>query len=138
MPQFSKKSLDHLATCHPDLQRLFLEVVKHYDCSVICGHRNQKDQDDAVKNGFSKTAWPNSKHNSMPSMAVDVVPFPLPEWTKAKFFCHFAGFVQGMANRMGIAIRWGGDFNGDLNLENDKFIDAPHFELKEKPNADSK
>ena len=132
MPQFSKKSLDQLATCHPDLQRLFKEVIKHYDCSVICGHRNQKDQDEAIKGGFSKTPWPKSKHNSIPSMAVDVVPFPLPPWTEHKYFIHFAGFVQGVAARLGIEIVWGGDFTADLNFDNDKFLDMPHWELKEK------
>jgi len=128
MSKFSKKSLAELSTCHPDLQRLFNEVIKHYECTVLCGHRNMEDQNKAVQSGASKLAWPKSKHNKTPSLAVDVIPFPV-DWKDLKRFMHFAGVVQGVAFMMGIKIRWGGDFNEDLDFKNDKFIDMPHFEL---------
>jgi len=44
MPQFSKRSMDKLNTCDTDLIRLFLEVVKHRDCTILEGHRNKEDQ----------------------------------------------------------------------------------------------
>lgn len=130
MATFSKTSLDRLATCHPDLQRLFNEVVKHYDCAILCGHRTQEEQDKAVEGGFSKTPFPTSKHNKSPSLAIDAAPYPI-DWNNRERFVHFAGFVQGMAKSLGIKIRWGGDFNQDLNFKNDSFFDAPHFELME-------
>jgi hypothetical protein len=131
MPAFGQKSLDKLATAHPELQRLFNEVVKHYDCSVLCGHRTKEDQEEAFRTGMSKETWPNSKHNSLPSRAVDVVPFPV-DWNDKGRFLHFVGFVLGTAKQLGIDIRCGADFNGDLNFKNDSLFDAPHFELKEK------
>jgi peptidoglycan L-alanyl-D-glutamate endopeptidase CwlK len=44
MPQFGKDSLTKLSTCHPDLQKLFNEVIKHYDCTILEGHRSDEDQ----------------------------------------------------------------------------------------------
>jgi len=44
MPAFGERSRNNLKTCHEDLQKLFNEVIKHFDCSVICGHRGQEEQ----------------------------------------------------------------------------------------------
>ncbi len=128
MNKFSEVSLSRLNECHPALIRLFTEVIKHYDCSVLCGHRGEAEQEEAVRTGKSKVHYPKSKHNSTPSMAVDVVPYPL-NWKDDKAFNHFAGFVMGVASIMNIKIRWGGDFNSDRNFYNDTFMDMPHFEL---------
>lgn len=130
MSEFSGKSKERLATCHPELQRLFNEVVKHYDCTVTCGHRSKDEQDEAVRTGHSKLAWPNSKHNSLPSKAIDVVPFPI-DWADTSRFYHFGGFVLAVAQQLGIKIRWGGDWNGNLQFRDEKFKDLPHFELVE-------
>lgn len=129
MPTFGTRSNANLDTCHPDLQRLFREVVKHYDCTVICGHRSKDAQDEAVQNGMSKTVYPNSKHNSIPSLAADVVPYPI-DWQDREGFYNFGGFVKGVASQMGISIRWGGDWDSDNDLHDQKFIDLPHFEIK--------
>ena len=45
MPKFSQDSFSKLSTCHPDLQVLFYEVIKYYDCTILEGYRNQVDQD---------------------------------------------------------------------------------------------
>lgn len=129
MNKFSKKSKEKLDTCHPDLRRLFNEVIKHYDCTIICGHRGKEEQDEAVRSGHSKVSWPNSKHNQLLSLAADVVPYPLKSWNDREPFVHFAGFVQGLSVSMGIKIRWGGDFNMNNNLKDQSFHDLPHFEL---------
>ena len=128
MPTFGKRSQQYLAQCHPDLQRLFNEVIKHYDCAVIVGHRDEASQNDAVKHGLSKLSWPNSKHNQKPSLAADVCPYPV-DWTNIKSFYHFGGYVKAVADQMGIKIRWGGDWDGDLDFNDQKFNDLPHFEL---------
>jgi len=128
---FSGKSQERLSTCHPDLQKLFNEVIKHYDCTVVCGHRGKDKQDEAVRTGQSKLAWPHSKHNSLPSKAVDVVPFPV-DWSDMSRFYHFGGFVLAVAKHLGIKIRWGGDWNGNLQFRDEKFKDLPHFELVEE------
>ena len=130
MAKFGKRSRRNLVGAHKDLQRLFNEVVKTFDCAVLCGHRNSREQDRAFHEGRSKLRFPNSNHNSLPSLAVDVVPWPI-DWEDKNRSHHFAGFVRGMANCMGLEIRWGGDWDGDFNLRDQSFIDLPHFELRE-------
>ena len=67
MPRFSDTSQERLGSCHPDLQRLFSEVVRGFDCSIICGHRSKADQAAAFEQGLSQVSFPNSKHNITPS-----------------------------------------------------------------------
>ena len=128
MPSFSQRSINNLQTCHDDLIKLFEEVIRHYDCAVICGHRSKEDQDKAYHEGKSKLRYPLSKHNKMPSLAVDVVPYPI-AWDDLDRFYHFVGFVTGVAKTLGINIRSGLDWDGDLNFKDQNFLDAPHFEL---------
>ena len=67
-------------------------------------------------------------HNSKPSRAVDCVPYPI-DWTDRERFTLFAGFVLGVAARMGITLRWGGDWNMNFEVKDNRFDDFPHFEL---------
>lgn len=128
MPSFSNVSQARLATCRPELQSLFNEVVKEFDCSILCGHRDKQDQEAAVAAGKSKTPWPTSKHNKTPSMAVDAAPYPI-DFKNRERIVLFAGFVLGKASSMGIKIRWGGDWNRDWDSVHERFSDLVHFEL---------
>ena len=129
MNEFSKLSKSRLESCHPFLQDLFNEVIKYYDCTIVCGFRSQEAQEEAFRSGFSKARFPSSKHNQIPSLAVDVVPYPV-DWNDSARFYHFAGFVLAIAQLRGIPVRWGGDFNKNGNFKDDKFIDMPHWELQ--------
>ena len=129
MPRFGKTSKKRLATCEDKLQNLFKEVVKHFDCSVLVGYRGRNEQDTAFESGHSKVKWPNGKHNKKPSVAVDVAPYPI-DWDDRERFIYFGGFVKGCAFRMDIPLRWGGDWNSDTQLSDNKFDDLVHFELK--------
>jgi len=40
-----------------------------------------------------------------------------------------SGFVLGIAHMKGIKIRWGGDWDGDTKMNDQKFNDLVHFEL---------
>ena len=133
MARFGKISEERLATCDPRLQSLFREVVTHFDCVVLCGHRSKADQDAAVRGGNSKTPWPKSKHNPVVSLAVDVGPFDRParpiDWGDLYRMNFFAGVVLGIAKIRGIPIRWGGDWDGDTHVQDNVFDDLVHFEL---------
>lgn len=133
MNKFSDRSQQMLNSCHLDLQRLFTEVVKNYDCIIICGHRTQAAQNVVVAEGKSQTPWPTSKHNSSPSMAVDVAPYfatnPHIRWDDPGAFYIFAGYVLRVAEEMGIAITYGGDWNRNKITKDQTFNDLPHFQL---------
>ena len=122
MPSFGTKSLACRATCHPDLQRVLDEAIKHYDFSIIWGWRSKEDQDNAYESGHSLTQWPNSKHNYQPSKAFDVVPYPGGYDNSDEEFYRMATFIYRAANVCGVRLRWGGHFR---NLK-----DLGHYELE--------
>ena len=142
MPKFGRKSREHLETCHPDLQTLFNAVIEVVDCSVICGYRNKADQDKAVASGNSKAVYPNGKHNSNPSTAVDVYPYPI-DFDDMDRYYYFAGWVLAKAEilrnvgEMAHKVRWGGNWDGlnngaidfSYNRKPKVLDDKPHFEL---------
>ena len=129
MPKIGKTSKQRLVSCEKEPQRLFNEVVKYFDCSVLVGYRGRNEQDTAYESGHSKVKWPNGKHNKRPSFAVDVAPYPI-DWDDRERFIYFGGFVKGCAFRMGIPLRWGGDWDSDNQLSDNKFDDLVHFELR--------
>ena len=128
MFHFSASSKRHLSTCDERLQRVFNKVIERYDCTIICGHRNEAAQTLAFESGQSKLQWPDSNHNALPSKAVDVMPYPI-NWSDYQRSAHFAGYVLGVAEEMGIKLRWGGDWDRDGQLQDQRFKDYPHFEL---------
>lgn len=133
MPTFGTRSRSNLDAAHKDLQLVFNEVIKYYDCSVICSYRNKTDQDAAYFDGRSSLKFPKSKHNSLPSMAVDVVPYfknkPHIRWDDTNKFYEFIGFVQGIASTLNIDIRYGHNWDMDDELHDQSLMDLPHFEL---------
>jgi peptidoglycan L-alanyl-D-glutamate endopeptidase CwlK len=131
MNTFSEASMKRLKTCEPELQELFHHVLNIHDCSILEGHRDEETQNEYYRQGKSKLMYPDSKHNRYPSRGVDVAPYingGIP-WDDSKQFYYFAGIVLGVANGLGLNIRWGGDWSQDNDLNDQTFFDLPHFEL---------
>jgi len=128
MPAFGNTSKNNLEESHPLLQELFNEVIKTFDCSIIQGFRNEEEQNQAYQDKKTTLQFPDSKHNETPSLAVDVCPYPI-DWANRDRFHYFAGFVKGVAARLGISVRWGGDWDNDTETKDNNFDDLPHFEL---------
>lgn len=138
MPKFSQESFSKLSTCDLELQTLFYEVIKYYDCTVLEGYRDQQKQEKAFNEKKTKLHFPHGKHNRTPSIAVDVAPFPVDFSEKFKNlvrFYLFAGYVLAISDqlkaqgKMTRTIRWGGDWNGDKDMSDQTFNDLVHFEL---------
>lgn len=130
MPHFGPASLERLTNVHPDLRRVLDEAIKHVDITVLCGHRGEEEQNLHFQQGRSKLKWPDSKHNSLPARAVDIAPYPV-DWKNVRQFYLFSGFVLGVASQMGVKLRWGGDWDRDWDVLDNRFNDLPHFELAE-------
>lgn len=147
MPALSSLSIARLKTCDDVLRFVVQEVAKVVDVSVLCGRRGKLEQDVAFADGTSKVRWPNSRHNCPIlnpatrkfdsesaedpdglSLAVDLAPFPI-DWKDRDRFILLAGFVLGIASRSSIAVRWGGDWNGNWRTSDEHLHDLPHFEL---------
>lgn len=128
MPSFGVESTRHLNTLHPDLQKLALEVIKYVDHSITCGYRNEEDQNKAFDEGKSQKRYPNGEHNKVPSMAMDVAPYPI-VWKDSEAFTLLAGVYYGVACMLGLKVRIGADWDGDFNTLEHSFKDRPHIEL---------
>lgn len=128
MPSFSNRSSKRLETCDLKLQVIFRELVKFYDCSVICGYRNAEDQNAAYYSKNSKVKWPDSKHNDFLSKAVDVVPYPT-LWDSTRQFYFMAGCIEAIATKRGYNVRWGGNWDDDNDLDDNGFMDLGHWEI---------
>ena len=130
MYKFGSRSRRAMENIDPRLKKVLNEVIKYVDCSVLEGHRNEERQNKLFEEGRTKVKYPNGRHNANPSRAVDVVPYPI-DWNDRERFHLFAGFVLGIAKSMEINLRWGGDWDQDWYVHDNRFDDFPHFEIKE-------
>lgn len=134
MNKFSSKSLERLDTCHPDLQTLAHESLKIMDCSVVYGVRTLAEQRALFEADPPLTKTMNSKHLRQPdgfSHAIDLAPYikGIP-WDSPKYFYRLAGVMEKAAQMMRVSIRWGGNWDMDDDLDDQKFMDLVHFELR--------
>ena len=134
MRRWSERSQKALNSLHPDLQWLMNEVLHEVaDISLIQGYRGKEAQNEAYRTGRSKLQYPNGNHNKFPSMAVDSQPYPYPE-AKEKLWAALA-YVAGRAieigKQRGLQVRWGGDWNQNGDLTDQRFDDLFHLEIVE-------
>lgn len=137
---FGSTSRARLATCDAKLQILMHRVMAKQlmDFTILQGHRGKAEQNAAFAIGTSRVKWPDSRHNTTPSVAVDIAPYPVrwgnqgdPERIKAVGnFYRLAGVVLATARELGIVVRWGGDWSMDGDIYDQEFDDLPHFELR--------
>jgi len=123
-----------LGTCHLDVQRVLREALAMgiIDIAIVCGHRGKKKQNEYYygRPQKSRAKWPDGKHNSDPSDAVDAAPYINGEisWNKLHC-CVLAGIVLTCAVKLGIKIRWGGNWDMDAEPITDQdFQDLVHYE----------
>lgn len=139
MPVFSKTSKANLASCDPRLVKLFTEVIKVFDFTVLEGHRPVARQQALYAQGRTIPGQivtqidgvrKKGMHNYQPSKAVDAVPYPL-DWNDTSRMYYFAGQVMATARALGLRVRWGGDWDNDTVTAEERFRDLPHFEVVE-------
>lgn len=123
MYKFGTKSKEHLATVHPDLQKLFNAAISTspYDFSITEGVRSLERQKELLEAGKSTTM--NSRH--LKGNAVDIAVFVEGKLTwDFKYYKEVSDHIKALSKSMQIPIVWGGDWKS--------FIDGPHYELDRK------
>ena len=127
------ESQRRLQGVHPDLR----QVVEHaiglstIDFSVLEGLRSLARQEQLYAQGRTTpgkiVTWTmKSKH--LLGEAVDLVPFPL-DWSDTNKFDAISRAMFAAAKEVGVAIRWGADWDGDGTPREKGEMDSPHFEL---------
>jgi len=129
MPSFGTRSKERLRGVDVKLRNVLNEVVKYYDITILEGMRTEARQKELVKKGASKTM----KSKQIEGKAVDIAPYPVPDWKNTDQFVFMAGRVMQEADRQKVAIRWGGNWDRDNEVVTDqKFDDLVHFEVWDK------
>jgi len=128
MASFGTSSREKLDTCDEKLQAICELIIEHYDFTVLEGTRSKERQNELFRQGKSKLKGGQSRHNSLPSKAVDIAPYPI-DWNDTARFYFLAGLVRQAAHDLGVRIRQGADWDGDGSFKDQSFHDLPHFEL---------
>jgi peptidoglycan L-alanyl-D-glutamate endopeptidase CwlK len=122
-----------LASLDMRLQHVLLEALSVVRFTLIWGFRGEGDQNaaynDVPPRSFQK--WPDSKHNKLPSLAVDVAPFPGLYSRPPQDFYFLAGIIKGVGAQLGIPLVSGCDWDGDGETQDQRFHDLGHIELKD-------
>lgn len=133
----TKRDEQRLATVHPVLAELVRQSERWVPLMVVEGARSLAKQKEYFAKGKSRTM--NSRHlpkaaAGVPepvSHAVDLAPLvdldrdgDLDLSWNAADFKPLAAIMKDEARKAGVAIVWGGDWKG--------FVDMPHFELDRK------
>ena len=86
---------------------------------------------------LSRGQWPDSKHNTDPSIAVDIGPYikDLPghiPWSNKMIWKSLYSLMMEVSDDLDIPLRSGIDWNGDgvfVDIDpTESFWDAPHYE----------
>lgn len=129
MPAFGTRSKERLRGVDTRLRNVLNEVVKFYDITILEGMRTEDRQRELVAKGASQTM--KSKH--IEGKAVDIAPYPVPDWKNKDQFVYMAGRVMQEADNQKIPVRWGGNWDRDNEVVTDqKFDDLVHFEITDK------
>lgn len=147
----SQRSLDRLVGVDERLQRVVKRAIElsKQDFMVLEGVRTRqqcmtnygkgrtiaqcvaKDVPAQYANpNAAKVTWLNdpfaSKH--VTGKAVDLVPYPV-DWNDLKKFDVIAKAMLQAAKELGVAVRWGADWDGDGKPRERGESDSPHFEV---------
>lgn len=124
MNRFGKRSKERLKGVDAKLVNVLNETLKLMDITIIEGVRSKERQAELLKKGATKVKY--SKH--MEGKAVDVAPYPI-DWEDRDRFHYMGGMVRGVAQEMGVKVRWGGDWDSDGETKDNNFDDLVHIEL---------
>ena len=135
MADFGTKSQAVLSTLDYELQCVMNEAIKsdYFDFSLVDGYRSGERQDEAFASGASKAKAGESAHNCVDedgkphSKGVDIIPWPS-GYTDGQAMLLLAGHILSTAERMGIDLTCGCDWDRDGMVIDTNFKDFWHFE----------
>ena len=126
MYRFGKKSKERLKGVDSNLVKVLNELIKIMDVTIIEGVRSKERQEQLLAQGKTKTKY--SKH--ITGKAVDLAPYPI-NWEDREMFHYMGGMLRGIGQSMGLKIRWGGDWDSDRDINDNKFDDLVHVEIRD-------
>lgn len=133
----NKLLVDWITKFDKDNEKEFKE--KGIELIIIEGLRTLETQKKYFAEGKSKTM--NSKHLTGNAIDICFSEKGKINWSSMQYWtmAHYH-FIQHFKSRQGVDIKavWGGDWNGNLEYSDEKFLDAPHFQVEEIKKVESK
>ena len=132
MNGLSQKDRQKLIKADDKLQLLVFEVSTQMNIIVIEAHRSVERQAKLYAEG--KTKVKHSKHNYIPSRAIDIAPYykngnKIVPWDDHRPFYFLGGLMMRSAKLHNIKLRWGGDWDSDTDFADQTYNDLVHYEL---------
>lgn len=137
---FSPKSFEKMVEAHKDLQCIafYALLISRMDFGISECRRTLERQSRLFAEGKSNCNGVDkkSKHQYLPSLAMDLFPVVngKADWSK-EATSYLGGLVVAVADMLyhqgnvKNSVRWGGDWDRDGNLHDNRLPDRPHFEL---------
>ena len=129
MYKFGKKSKERLKGVDTKLINVLNELIKIMDVTIIEGVRSKEKQQEYFKDGKSKIDGITKKGMHQLGKAVDLAPYPV-DWKNTGRFYYMGGMLRGIAKQLNIKVRWGGDWDSDGKIKDQKFNDLVHIEIR--------
>lgn len=135
MYHFGKTSLERLKTTNPILQEIFLAAIVDspldFGIPQFGGSRTPEEQNLLYKKGKSNADGYNRVSYHQSGFAVDIFPYVNGKANYDIRYCFMLiGHIVGTAKRLGYRLTTGADWDGDLDLDDQKLKDLVHFELR--------
>ncbi len=135
---YSNRSSLVLSKASHNIQLVFYEalVMGLIDITAIESRRSKARQNRlySMRPQRSKVQWPNSKHNVLNpgdlAHAVDAAPYVNSRASDNWYHCiYMAGVIQACGQKLGVPIRWGGNWDRDGEpITDQEFQDLWHYE----------
>lgn len=133
--RFSNKSIAQLNTVKPVLKELAIRVlaISPLDFTIVQGKRTLSESEQNKKNGTSFLSDP-SKSKHITGDAIDFAPYVNGgiDWNNRENFWTIAKLFKSEAEKMGVRIRLGADWNGSGDYKDEVqrgSFDGGHVEL---------
>jgi peptidoglycan L-alanyl-D-glutamate endopeptidase CwlK len=134
--KLSERSLERAKDVNPKLINLILLAIRRtpidFGVAWMGGKRTAEEQNQLFKEGYSQCDGYEklSKHQS--GDAIDLNIFVGSKLVENKeMLCVVAGVMFSCATELGIDLRWGGNWDKDGDIRDNKFNDMYHFEIND-------
>lgn len=133
----SERSLKRLEGVEEDLVKVVRLAIKRtpvdFGVAWLGGFRTPEEQNQLFKDGYSQKDGYEKLSKHQFGEAVDLQVFVGGSAVQSeKMQCIVAGVIASCAIELDVIIRWGGDWDSDADIRDNKFNDLYHFEIIRK------
>lgn len=136
MYQLSQRSKQRISTTDERVQIIVEEAIRispiDFGIPAYGGKRTDEEQHELFEQGKSKCDGYSKRSRHQSGLAFDIFPYVGGKADYDPRYCFMlAGVFLSVANDFGYKLKFGGDWDMDMDLDDQTFFDLVHFELVE-------